>query len=69
MPLEIAVEAPGATTLHALDVHDREQTFTVPTTDRPVSVRLDPNTRSLIWRPEYGPRPASGSSSVRSKKK
>ncbi len=70
MPLEIAVETQGgATTLHTLELHDREQTFTVPTTNRPVNVRLDPNTRSLIWRPEYGPRPATGSSSVRSKKR
>jgi hypothetical protein len=59
MPLEISVETlGGATTLHTLDLHDREQTFTVQTTDRPVTVHLDPNTRSLIWQPEYGPRPS-----------
>lgn len=58
MPLEVAVDLKsGASKLFTLDVAKRRQTFELETGERPVAVRLDPNRRALVWRPEYGSAP------------
>ena len=56
--LDVLIEARNGETKQAtLEICERTQTFVVATPDRPVGLRLDPNDRVLIWRPEYGPRP------------
>ena len=58
LPLEVAVDLKGGgTKVVTLEVTKPRETFTVATDARPLGVRLDPNRRLLIWRPEYGPVP------------
>jgi hypothetical protein len=56
--LDLLVETesgvPARTTMRLCE---RSQTVFVPTTSRPIGVRLDPDDRLLIWRPEYGAPP------------
>lgn len=58
LAIDVAVDLPGGeTALHRLEITQREESFTLPVTARPVGVRLDPDHAFLIWRPQYGPRP------------
>jgi hypothetical protein len=59
LPIEVAIDLKGGQTrVETLQVTKPRETFTVATAARPLAVRLDPNRRALIWRPEYGPAPA-----------
>jgi hypothetical protein len=44
---------------HEVRLTDRDHVFRLPVHARPVEVRIDPDHRLLMWRPEYGPRPES----------
>jgi len=56
--LEVAVDMKGGgAEKKTLAIHEREQTFVLPTAGRPVAVEIDPDDRVLIWRPEYGSKP------------
>jgi aminopeptidase N len=56
--LDVVIDTKDGETKQAtLEICERKHTFVVATPDRPVGLRLDPNDRVLIWRPEYGPRP------------
>jgi aminopeptidase N len=58
LPLEIAIDLDGGGILRTtVDLSDRQNRFKIATAARPVGVRLDPDDRMLLWRPEYGPRP------------
>ncbi len=58
LPLEIAVDLKdGGEQRFTLDVNQREHAFELETTSRPIGVRLDPDRKTLLWRPEYGERP------------
>jgi len=58
VPLEVAiVTASGEPIRQTLSLAGRTQRFTVATPARPLDLRLDPENRLLMWRPEYGPRP------------
>ena len=58
LPVEVAIDLKGGETrLVTLDLAERRKTFELETAARPLAVRLDPNRRLLIWRPEYGPVP------------
>ena len=59
LPLEIAVDLDGGEVLRTtIDLRERKDTFRIRTPARPMAVRLDPDDRMLLWRPEYGPRPS-----------
>lgn len=56
--LEVVVDTKGGgAEKKTLEIREREHTFVLPTSGRPVAVHLDPDNRVLIWRPEYGPKP------------
>ena len=57
LPLEVAVETEGGETVFTVDLEDRDQTVVLPVDGHPVGIRLDPESKVLMWRPEYGPRP------------
>jgi hypothetical protein len=60
LALEVAIDLKGGETkLVTLDLAERRRTFEIETAARPLAVRLDPNRRALVWRPEYGPAPAA----------
>ena len=60
IPLELGIEtADGGILRETLALSERRQTFTLPVPARPLSVRLDPDHRLLMWRPEYGPMPTN----------
>ncbi len=58
LDIELEIEfADGGTITEAISLNETEHTFALDTPSRPINVRLDPNYKLLIWRPEYGPRP------------
>jgi hypothetical protein len=58
VPLEVAVTtASGDIVRQVLTLDRPSQTFTVATPARPLDLRLDPEHKLLLWRPEFGPRP------------
>ena len=58
LALDVEVElADGDRVVETLPVREGTQRFVIETSARPKSLRLDPDTKLLIWRPGYGPRP------------
>jgi len=58
LELEVEIELiDGRTELSQVVIDSESDIFEIETTARPVKVRLDPERKLLIWRPEYGPRP------------
>jgi aminopeptidase N len=56
--LDVAIDCAGDTTiLRSFDVDGAREGFAVATPSRALSLRIDPDRRLLLWRPEYGPRP------------
>lgn len=55
--LEVVVDTKGGSEKKKLEIREREHTFVLATAGRAVGVRLDPDDRVLIWRPEYGRKP------------
>jgi aminopeptidase N len=57
-PLEVAVTTAGGEGVRqTFEVTEKNHAFTIATPSRALDVRLDPEHRVLMWRPEYGPRP------------
>jgi hypothetical protein len=60
VPLDVAVvTASGEEVRQTLSLAERSQRFTIAVPSRALDLRLDPEHRVLLWRPEYGPRPAA----------
>jgi aminopeptidase N len=58
VPLDVAITtANGETVRQTLALTERSQRFTVAVPARGLDVRLDPDNRLLMWRPEFGERP------------
>lgn len=58
VPLEIGlVTSGGETVRQTLALTARRQRFTAAVPSRALDLMVDPDTRLLVWRPEYGPRP------------
>ncbi|HEU4520350.1 MAG TPA: M1 family aminopeptidase [Thermoanaerobaculia bacterium] len=58
LPLELAIDLDdGEVLLTTVQLCERKQRFFIATPVRPVGVRLDPQDKVLLWRPEYGSRP------------
>ncbi|MCP3918824.1 MAG: M1 family metallopeptidase [bacterium] len=56
--LDVEVELAGeGRIVETVDVRERTHTLLLATPERPKGVRLDPESKVLLWRPEYGPRP------------
>ncbi len=55
--VDVAVDSASGTRMHTVSVRGRRTETILSTKDRPTDVRLDPNHRLLIWKPEYGRRP------------
>jgi aminopeptidase N len=59
-PLEVDIELDdGTVERRTLELSETSQAFKLDTPSRPLGVRLDPQFRILMWRPEYGPQPAT----------
>lgn len=57
-PLELAIETVSGETVRAtVEICASRQRIVLATPSRPTQIRLDPNDRLLIWRPEYGEPP------------
>jgi aminopeptidase N len=57
-PLEIEIElVDGTLERKTLEVNAASHAFELDTRARPVALRIDPEFRVFMWRPEYGPRP------------
>ena len=58
LQLELELEqSDGSTRIETVNLNQSSQSFTINTENPIRSVRLDPEYKLLIWRPEYGPRP------------
>ena len=58
--LEVEIELrDGESLLETLEVTEASHSFMLETPSRPADIRLDPNSKILMWRPEYGPRPGA----------
>lgn len=58
LDLEVEIQMrDGSTARHVVAVSGEETAVELETADRPVALRVDPDHRVLLWRPEYGPRP------------
>ena len=56
LDLELAIELmDGTTRLERVQLADSTASFQIEVPARPLAVRVDPNHRLLLWRPEYGP--------------
>jgi hypothetical protein len=49
----------SSTVVDTVRVRGREQTLQLEFPRRPIDLKVDPNQRVLMWRPKYGPRPAT----------
>jgi aminopeptidase N len=59
LPLELGIETAGGPQRKEVELDTREATFVIETTGRATDVRVDPDDRILLWRPEYGARPGA----------
>jgi hypothetical protein len=57
LPLELSIDTVADPCRRIVELSKREETFVLETPARATCVRLDPDRRLLLWRPEYGPRP------------
>lgn len=53
LDLDIAVDTENGTELHTVRLSQAEQTYMLSVPGKPTRVRLDPEHRLLIWKPEY----------------
>jgi aminopeptidase N len=58
LPLEIAVDSAAGRRVHAVELIEREASFTLPGAAAPTGVELDPRHRLLTWTSDYGAKPA-----------
>ena len=49
----------STTVLDMVKVRGREETFELELPRRAIDLQVDPNQSVLMWRPKYGPRPAT----------
>ncbi len=57
LPLEVAVDSAAGRRTHAVELEERESSFTLAGDAPPTGVELDARHRLLIWTSDYGPKP------------
>jgi hypothetical protein len=57
LPIDIEVESRGGSLRSRITLRDSIQRFTLPALSTPVSVRIDPDHKLMLWDPSYGPIP------------
>ena len=55
--VDVAIDTESGTEMHTTKIRDRETRISLAIVGKPTDVRLDPQHRLLIWKPEYGARP------------
>jgi hypothetical protein len=63
LPIELEIETTAGPCRRAVELDGREAIFVLDTPARATAVRVDPDDHLLLWRPEYGPSPATSSRS------
>ena len=57
VPLDVAIETESGVIRKSIRLCERSNEYFLPVPARPLAIRLDPDDRVLMWRPQYGPAP------------